>query len=270
MDISNALKNTETDFRDLITYLLNKKHGKNWIEHCGVTVERIQTWEEKQEVDLKRIGYNDNRLINYSDFYDLKVIVKKHWDTLFKPIFDNYKEFEILYGILEKFRNPDAHRRELLPFQINLVIGITGKFRSQITSFFSKMETGDAYYSRIEGVQDNLGNSWSIGQPKLITTHCILRPGSTLEFTSSAFDPLGGNLQFAYYPVSDPNKLSDYAWGGDNKFSFSITNEHVSKFFFVHLFVKSERDFHQMKGTTVGSVDDKVTFQYEVLPPLRN
>src|SRR5690606_10696484 len=159
MDITQTLKNTENDLRDLISFQLKIKFGIDWPNKCGLSPERITKWFERQNEEKKRIGINDTRIIYYADFYDLKTIISKNWEKCFKDVFNDKKQFELFYSILEEFRNPDAHRRELLPYQKNLAIGISGEIRSQITSFFSKMDTGESYYPRIEFAQDSLGNS---------------------------------------------------------------------------------------------------------------
>lgn len=197
MDIGQSLKNTENDLRDLIFSLLYNRFGKDWISNCGVASDRIEKWQQKQIEDQKRLTIADTRILYYSDFYDLKTIVKKNWDQSFKDVFENLKEFETLFSILEEYRNPEAHRRELLPYQKNLAIGISGKIRSQITSYYSKIETGESYYPRIEYAQDSFGNSYSLNLKdrfRSIQTKTILRPGNVVEFTIAAFDPMGGKI----------------------------------------------------------------------------
>lgn len=263
MDINQALKNTENDLRDLITYLLNKQFGDNWIQSSGVTEDRITKWADKQKEEAKKLGTADPRIFYYADFYDLKTIVDKNWEKFFKPVFDDKKEFEILFSILEEYRNPDAHRRELLPYQKHLALGISGKIRTQITSYFSQMETGESYYPRIEYLQDNLGNSYRIGDKKTFMTNSKLKPGDVIEFTISAFDPLGGKIYYTAYINLIPFK---YEWKEDNNFSFEITTKDVGSIHGIELLIKSEREYHAMK-CSIGVCDDSVLIGYEVLPP---
>ena len=68
----------------------------------------------------------EERLIYYADFYDLKTILKKNWDTSFADALGDWKTFDVWLTELEKLRDPDAHRRELLPHQKSLIIGISG------------------------------------------------------------------------------------------------------------------------------------------------
>jgi hypothetical protein len=116
MDISLTLKNFENSLRDLINEILSNAKGDNWFDNCGLSDNRIQSWRDSKEREQKRIKHSDERLIYYSDFYDLKEIVKKNWEIEFTNIFKSKKEFEILFDLLEQYRNPEAHRRELLPY----------------------------------------------------------------------------------------------------------------------------------------------------------
>ena len=62
---------------------------------------------------------------------------------------------------LEKLRDPEARRRELLPHQKHLAIGISGEIRNRLIRYRSKQETSEDYYPRIESVRDSLGNIWT-------------------------------------------------------------------------------------------------------------
>ncbi len=199
MEISESLKSTENSLRDLFSFVLSKKLGVEWYRSCGVSADRISQWDERRQTDEIKFGHSDPRLIYYADFYDLKTILKKNWDNGLSEVFKNLKEIEVLLDLLDEIRNPEAHRRELLPYQKHLAIGISGKIRSDITGYFSNMETGDSFYPRLECIQDNLGNTWSIGEYRMKLTGCILRPGDYLQFKVSATDPMGDALEYAFF-----------------------------------------------------------------------
>jgi hypothetical protein len=119
MDVTQALKDTENSLRDFISDSLGRNLGQDWIDRCGVSPERIERWKERREVETKRqnSGSVEERLLYYADFYDLKVILKKHWSGEFSTVFGDWKKMEVWLTELEKLRDPDAHRRELLPHQ---------------------------------------------------------------------------------------------------------------------------------------------------------
>jgi hypothetical protein len=118
MDLTQALKDTENSLRDFIASVLEKKIGGDWMSKCGVTAERLKQWQDRKTVEGKRQtgGVVEPRLIYYADFYDIKTILEKNWDK-FSEAFGEWKTMRVYLNELETLRDPDAHRRELLPHQ---------------------------------------------------------------------------------------------------------------------------------------------------------
>ncbi len=116
IDLTQALKDTENSLKDFIAAILEKEIGADWMEKCGVTAERLKQWQERKDIEEKRQsgGVVEPRLIYYADFYDIKTILKKNWDR-FADAFGEWKTMEVFLAQLETLRDPDAHRRELLP-----------------------------------------------------------------------------------------------------------------------------------------------------------
>ena len=262
MNVTQALKNAENSLRDFISYVLVDAIGDDWEQKCGVSLERLEKWKERKEIEEKRqkSGAIDERILYYADFYDLKTILKKQWHH-FANALGEYKTFEVWLSELERFRDPDAHRRELLPHQKNLIVGISGEIRTKIAKYRSSLETSDAYYPRIEFASDNLGNSWKPGQDEWLMTRLVLRPGDIIEHTVTATDPLEESLLYqCTYNQGHPGH-SD-VWSEENEFTYQITNDDVGHSFYVDINVKTNRKYHAR-----GSYDCMVSFNYEVLPP---
>jgi len=140
-DISQVLKDAENALRDFIALKLSKSLGENWIDQCGVTAERVEKWKERKEIEEKKQrsgGVVEERLIYYADFYDLRTILWHRWAEDFSEVFGKWKEMEAWLGTLEDLRNPEAHRRELLPHQKHLAAGISGEIRTRIVRYRSK------------------------------------------------------------------------------------------------------------------------------------
>ena len=99
---------------------------------------------------------------------------------------------EVWLTELEKLRDPDAHRRELLPHQKNLALGLSGEIRNRLIRYRSKLETKEDCFPRIESARDSLGNIW-VPDPGLSFKHVsnknVLRPGDVLDFVITARDP---------------------------------------------------------------------------------
>ncbi|MFH2011150.1 MAG: hypothetical protein ABIJ37_00355 [Pseudomonadota bacterium] len=227
-----------------------------WVENCGVTPERIEKWQERKlaEEQRQKSGVVEQRLIYYADFYDLRSILKKHWSGEFSTALGDWKTMDVWLAEMEKLRDPDAHRRELLPHQKYLVMGIAGEIRTRLIRYRSKQETSEDYYPRIESARDSLGNIFTYGNSN-IKSQTRLRPGDTIDFIITATDPLGEPLEYAIY------KSINTVWQDNNDILLTITEKEVQKKFSVLLVAKSKRKFHASI-----EYDDAVVFTYEVLP----
>lgn len=197
MDVTQALKDTENTLRDFIALTLEKRYGDEWIEKCGVTPERVEGWKKRKEVEGKRqeTGTVEERLLYYADFYDLPVILKKHWQC-FSDALGDQRTMLVWLEEMQRLRDPDAHRRELLPHQKHLILGISGEIRNRIVRYRSKQDTSEDYYPRIEGARDSLGNIYTAGSHHSVDTDVRLRVGDCIEFVVTASDPLGEPLDY--------------------------------------------------------------------------
>ena len=202
MDSTGSLRDVENSLRDFIESVLAKKYGQDWINKSGVSEDRINNWKTRKADEHKKLhgaGKAEDRLIYYSDFYDLKTIIEKKWNDCedFRSAFNDSKEIKLFLSILDKYRNTDAHRRELLSHQKHLIVGISGEVRNRIIIYRSQMENNDdKYFPKFESIRDNFGNTWTPNSPYAIETNLTLRPGDELEFTIHAKDPEDKELMY--------------------------------------------------------------------------
>jgi hypothetical protein len=258
MDVTQALKDTENSLRDFIASVLQKKFGSDWEEKCGVTESRLANWKERKLSEEKRqeSGVVEERLIYYADFYDLRTILEKHWSD-FSAALGEWKTMKVWLGELEALRDPDAHRRELLPHQKHLILGITGEIRTRLIRYRSKQETSEDYFPRIESARDSLGNMWTPQSGGFLKYSTLLRPGDIIDYVITASDPLGADLEYSMSAGSDWT-----AWQNSNTLTLTITDFHVGKNLHVNIRIHSPRKYH-----AEFDYDDKVVFTYDVLPP---
>ena len=256
-DVTQALKDTENSLRDFIAVVLRAKSGESWLENCGLSSRKLEKWKGHREDEEKRqeSGVVEQRLIYYADFDDLRTILEKHWLGEFSNAFGEWKRMEVFLTELKNLRDPDAHRRELLPHQKHLILGIAGEIRTRLVRYRSKQETSEDYYPRIESVRDSFGNIYTYGDDNIFTG-TRLRVGDVIDFVITATDPFGEPLQYSINPPDDES------WQDSNVMSFRFTERDVRKRFQLMLAVKSRRQFHANKY-----YDDAVIFNYEVLPP---
>lgn len=257
MDLTQALKDTENSLRDFISNLLRTKFGDEWIVKCGVSEARIKLWNDRKSVEDKRqeTGVVEERLIYYADFYDLKTILQKNWNE-FAIALGDWKTMEVWLSELEKLRDPDAHRRELLPHQKSLALGISGEIRTRLIKYRSSQETSEDHFPRIESARDSLGNIFAYGDSLAIYTKITLHPGDTLDFVVTASDPLGEPLRYSFSV-----ETGDLRWQDDNTSSVTFSEANLGTNVSVDCHIKSNRTYHALKY-----FDDYVRFFYTVLP----
>jgi len=261
LDITQELRDTENALRDFIASVLASILGDQWIEQLGVSEDRLSRWRERKAVEEKRqqTGVVEERLLYYADFYDLKTILKKHWPH-FSAALGDWKTMEVYLATLETLRDPDAHRRELLPHQKHLILGIGGEIRTCIVRYRSKQETAEDYFPRFESIRDSLGSIWVPGGSnylKYVVTGHVLRPGDSVDFVCTATDPLGELVEYAIAVEQDLRTV----WQREGSLRIQIEARHIMKTFVVHLLVRSLRNYHAH-----GASDDHVQFAYTVLP----
>jgi len=259
MDVSQALKDTENSLRDFIAYVLREAFGDEWVDKCGVTPERVQKWNDRKAEEERRqkLGAVEERLLYYADFYDLGTILGEHWHKFSEALGDK-KRFMVFPQEMRRQRDPHAHRRELLPHQKHLSLGIAGDIRTRIVRYRSKRETSEDYYPRIESARDSLGNIYALGKSVSLNTGYRLRVGDCLEFVIAATDPLGEPLEYRL----NVGGIVTIPWQGSHSMQLTIAERHVQKRLAVVLQVRSQREYHAKTH-----YDDRVIFNYEVLPP---
>lgn len=258
MDYSLALKNAENSLRDFIEFVMTRKYGADWYGKSGLSTDCITKCIERQAFEKTKIGtvVPDERLTYYMNFNDIKKVVDKSWDGEFKETFGNKKRFDVYWDILADFRNPEAHRRELLPHHQHMIEGISGEIRTLIIMYRSKLDEADGYFPRIESARDSLGNTWVAGSHNIVDTKMILRPGDILELNATASDPEGEQVEYCF-TVDDFTKN----WSKDSSAVLEVGPQDIGLRHYVTIYVRSSRHFHASSG-----FDDKVTFLYQVLP----
>ena len=257
MDTTQALKDAENALRDFIGDMLSKSFGQGWEEKCGVSADRVEKWRERKKSEAKRqeTGVVDERLLYYADFYDLKNILKKHWSAIFSPALGDWKTLDVWLSELEKLRDPDAHRRELLPHQHHLALGISGEIRTRIVRFRSMQETSESYFPRIDCIRDSLG-TMIYGNDVFLNTGKNVHPGDTIDLVISASDPMGDPLQY-----SIAVGLGLIEWQDRNAFSYTFKKTDVGLLFELIVRIRSPRAYHAH-----GDWDAHAQLFYSVLP----
>lgn len=205
------------DYENLLRDIIINQLGLDSLVY-KVTPERIKIWNEKKDIESKRkIGLFEERIIFYSDFYDLKTIITKNWE-LFLPIFLNKKRFEIFFEEVEKYRNSIAHGRPLLKSQLLLLEGILLDQKNLKTIYHNKDEMKEDYFIRINRITDNIGNIWSTS---INANDKLLRVGDNYELLVEAVDPKDREIEYEIKFLSGNFNITQK----ENRFNFEISEE---------------------------------------------
>jgi hypothetical protein len=235
----------------------------------GVTNERFQIWETRKATESKRRDgiRPESRLLYFSDLTDLHSIIFKNWET-YKECFGNKKKFDVYLSRLEDLRNPNAHSRRLAPFEVDLVKGICGELRQDITLYLAVMNDEPEHFPRIERVEDSFGNVVPPDMSSLlfINTGLTVRPGDVVVFTGSAWDP--DSMEITWNVQLPSSGIIDEVCKGNNMtFTWNVTQENIGDPGSVAFGISSPRTYH--RGSMMVGPDDTCYFSYRVLPSTR-
>ncbi len=103
----------ENSLRVVIMRILEKKYGANWWDtRVPVDPKRHFTERKNEEVNKPWHGKRGQHEIFYSDFKDLKSIIRANWED-FKPIFSDLEWITQKLSELEHPRNIVAHHNPM-------------------------------------------------------------------------------------------------------------------------------------------------------------
>ncbi len=255
MDVRQILLDTEVGLRDFIAMIMRQQLGEDWILSSGLTEKRIaELFERRERFEERQNSISEeNQLVNYTDFLDLKNIIDKNWEGDFELAFGDIETLRTYLTILERYHDPDKHNRQLLTHQKHLILGITGVLRNRMVLYRSWKEHGKKGFPKMESIRDNLGNLWTVGKPKKVKTGVSLRVGDVLEFVITAKDPEDMDLEYRVRP---------HKWQSSNVLFLEVDKSLIGGATNIHLTIRSPRKHHAFP---LGH-DDRVTFEYEILP----
>jgi len=134
MQPAEALATCEQALRSLISTVLVKKLGKDWVsqvfsEERAVKIRGVRE-EESGRRTRRGVASVPSSELAYAQFFDILALLKKYWED-FKPALGNQSETLGLLSRFEALRNSVAHNRDLLPFEEELLSGIAGEIRNR-------------------------------------------------------------------------------------------------------------------------------------------
>ena len=269
MEPTEALRSVETILRLSIAQILS-----HWKE--ALYNEALEKIEEKRTEEGKRRdgAVVSDDLLDYLEFHQLTSIINKRWEQ-FAEVFQDKGRTRVYFDFLEDVRNSIAHSRDLLPFERDLLSGISGQLRNQVTIYRSNVTDSARYYPQIESVTDSFG--WrmpkgaahqKISGPDQFRVGTRLEVGQTVQFDCRGWDARDRTLYWRLfrmptYWVTTQKRLMSSAEGTEALLTWQVTDEDVGEYGHVYIEIISAGKFHLHKD-----YDDHLLFTYAVNPPL--
>ncbi|RPE79100.1 hypothetical protein EDF28_2916 [Curtobacterium sp. PhB137] len=267
-----ALASCESALRQLLDRVFVDRYGADWASTV-FTVEKRAKLEELRDVERKKrhgrgVAVVAENLLQYTNFYDLRELVRKQWDLVAPAL----KDKAVITALLTRFddlRNTVAHSRELLPFEKDLLSGIAGEIRNRITIYMSTQAPTGEFYARIESIVDSFGNEADAARTLVtanppVKTGQVLHPGDVVTFRCRGWDPQGRTLTWTLtsYPL-DPT--ADVTADGDEvELTWVVTEKHVAQQSVAFVRMKSSGEYLRWAE----GVDGMTLFYYRVDPPI--
>lgn len=275
LEPSIALSTCETALRELMTYAYETRYGSAWLEQVTKPRQR-ELWAERAQVEAdtrgpRGVAQVPNVGLAYANFYDLLEIIKRdeHWEPLAAAL-DKKSEVLPLLQRFEKLRNSIGHSRPLLAFEQDLMSGIAGQIRNQVTLFMSAQDDAGDIYPRIESITDSCGRRIECSVVDNViagiarTPNIVVRPGEVVTFTCVGVDPQERELRWTLTPAGQRPKVSEVGPSGQPvNIDWVVTDSDVSE----KGIVVMEMESLDAKYRRYGYTDHKAMFYFRVRPP---
>lgn len=258
MDPDKSLHSIETALRLATFIMLPDWERANGAPDLGRLADR------QREEAARRDGVTvSSSLLDYTMTTELTKLVLSNWET-YKPIFADMARTKVYFGILEDVRNAIAHGRELVPYEQNLLEGIAGQIRNQVSAYRTENDPSALHYPLIERVTDNFGrDGFSHDKPRL-------NVGDELKFSASAFGVGGRENRWRLRWSNSRSRLEEseeVARGNDVSIAMIIDECHVSESLSVVISLCTASTFTRHSDSIEGNYDDHRQFEYSVNPP---
>lgn len=265
-----AVATCETAIRELMTYAYSTTYGSTWLTHI-VATNKLESWDERTSSESnarKGMVAAPSSGLNYANFYDLISIADKHWEPLASALGKKASTLPLLRRF-DNIRNSVAHSRPLLQFEHDLMSGIAGQIRNQVTIFMSAQDDVGDIYPRIESVMDGYGRRVESATVEgEIAGSCpdygiIVRPGDTVVFECVGVDPQDRDLEWTLTSANS-HTTTLIPSGEPAVVSWQVTDEDVNETAMVEIYLAaSEAKYHRF-----GTWDHRTYFGFRVRPPL--
>lgn len=274
LEPSVALSTCETALRELMAYEYERSFGPEWLASIS-TPEQRSAWENRAETEArvrvpKGVAHVPNAGLAYANFYDLVRIAADHWEPLSAAL----GKLKNVLPLLERFdnlRNTIGHSRPLLAFEQDLMSGIAGQIRNQVTLHMSAQDDAGDIYPRIESITDSFGRRIESAvvddeAAGAIASHdVVVRPGDRVTFACTGLDPQGRRLEWRLTNPRHHDTASAVVESGEPaQLVWIVDDGDVTETGTVQVYLQAE----DAKYRRFGHYDHRAYFLYRVRPPL--
>lgn len=264
-----AVTTLERALRQLMDRVFEEEYGPAWLDRVTTTEQRTK-WHGRYEQEVaRRPGLVTVPLVGleYSELYELIGIAKKHWEPL-APALGKQAKVVTLLEHFERVRNTASHSRDLMPFERDLMSGISGEIRNKVTLHMTSTAPDGDPYPRIESAVDSFGDAIEI-RPKLqeiagiSERGLIVNPGDSITFTCTGIDARGRDLEWQLRSHgSDASDSAKAPSGHPVELTWDVQESEVSESAGVNIqMLATGARYHR-----AGSFDHRVIFTYRVRP----
>lgn len=264
----------EGALRRLVETVMDENFGSNWVQE-QVPKRIQQQWNglvrKQQAQRFDGLHHVSPEPFSFSDFRQLQKLVAKH-QKLFEPVFGNMAATLAFWDRFAEIRNKSLHGKTLVAYETQLLQGISGLIRNQITMYLSTKDDAGDYYPRIETVWDSFGfvhhctTSDIEYQGAVHSTGSVVRPGDVVTISMTGVDPQDRPLDWRVNinTASGWHELGVHRSGQQVDFSWRVTELDVGETTWLTLFLSATNTpFHRC-----GDHDQRITLSYRVRPPL--
>lgn len=276
---AESLHALESALRQLIDSKLTASIGQDWIKQV-VSEPRIQKWQSRLDDEKNRahgkgqIPNVNERLLEYSELFELRDLVHKHWEE-FAFALGNKSRTLALLDEIGSYRNDIAHSRPLQSFQAQLVGGVAGLIRNRVILALSSSDATGSHYPSFTLARDAFGQELTKAPSDEPFVHIVspieplLHPGDRVEFEFEAVDPQGRRMTIAPALDLKPDFVFPavtFESGERGELVWTVEDRNVARNTFVYFrLFANDTPYHRSFKS-----DQRVTFTYRVDPPLRH
>lgn len=264
LDSATALVACETALRQLMTKVYASSFGPDWLTKVAGTT-KLDLWKDRAAEEAKSRGGRGvidvaNIGLAYANFYELVAWADRFWEPLSEALGAKRDVLPLLRRV-DSLRNTVGHSRALVPFEEDLLAGIAGQIRNQVTIFMSSQSPAGDIYPRIESVMDSFGRRGGGGLGSVQLPLVVLHPGDIVTFTCVGTDPQGRDLLWRF-AGSEGSRVVGQS-GVTTLLNWSVEDRHVNESTTIGVYMEA----HDAKYHRWGSFDHKILFGFRVRPP---